>query len=77
MNSPVIRLKRRYSISPALLSVAFVAVLLGWCVDHLAYKDSVNTPDKFVDMGIKIKLGRALESTMIIPMGGNDGNPSI
>ena len=62
------------------LFVALLAVSLGWCVDRLAFRDSfitpthsVDTADKFADVGIK--LGRALESTTIYPMHDNNGQP--
>ncbi len=55
------------------LSVALVAIGLGWYVDRLAYRDSTHTPDKFVDIGFA--LGKASESTMIYAMQDKDNLP--
>lgn len=60
------------SLSTKVLIVALVVILLGRCVEHFAFRQSVSTPETFLEMSIK--LGMAWESTMIFPMHDNDGN---
>ena len=56
-----------------LMSIALVAIALGWCVDRYAYRNSIRSPDEFVDIGFA--LGKASESTVIYFMQDEDNFP--
>ena len=63
----------KYSISTLLLIVALTAIALGWCIDRYAYRNSIRSPDEFVDIGFA--LGKASESTLIYFMQDEENLP--